>query len=249
MLSLLNELGCRIGELLNIDIKHIEDCQEYYRVTIQYSKTQPRKLKVIDSKPFIAEWLNKHPKLDKENSPLFIGIGKRNKNHRLQYDACRMLLNKIAKRAGVKKAMNPHHWRHSTATRYAKFLSYAQLCNWFGWNVGSKVPAVYIHLSGQDSDTAVDEMRGIKNIQQLENTLMSKNCNYCGTTNKGTNDFCEKCGATITLNGIIQKEENTKKFEQELLARQKVLEEYMKYQTEKIRKLEEDLKEKISVNQ
>jgi site-specific recombinase XerD len=242
LLSLLNELGCRIGELLLMNIKDVEDCENYYRTTIQNSKTQPRKLKVIDSKSFIAEWLNKHSKLQGIKSPLFVGIGKKNKNERLKYDACRMLIRKISKRAGINKAINPHHWRHSTATRYANYMSYSQLCNWFGWRIGSKVPSIYIHLSGQDMDNTVDQMRGLTTTPKIEDTLTPKNCSYCGTLNKGTNDLCEKCGATLTIKGIIKKEENQKKFEQELLSRQQVIEEYVKYTQEKIRSLEKKVK-------
>jgi site-specific recombinase XerD len=242
ILSLLNELGCRISELLLMDLKDIEDCEEYYRITIQHSKTQSRKLKVIDSKPFIADWLNQHPKNKDLNTPLFVGIGVKNKGKRLRYDACRMLLKKISKRAKIIKSNNPHHWRHSTATRYANYMSYSQLCNWFGWRIGSKVPSIYIHLSGQDMDNTVDQMRGLTTTPKIEDTLTPKNCSYCGTLNKGTNDLCEKCGATLTIKGIIKKEENQKKFEQELLSRQQVIEEYVKYTQEKIRSLEKKVK-------
>jgi hypothetical protein len=103
------------------------------------------------------------------------------------------------------------------------------------------VPSVYIHLSGSDSDSIVDAMRGTITTQKLENTLTPKNCNYCAASNKGTNDFCEKCGATLTLNGIIQKEENHNKFEQELMAKQNLIEQYLEYQKEKIKQLEEKI--------
>ena len=238
-LSLLNELGCRIGEILTLDIKQIEDCTDYFRVTIQHSKTQPRKLKVIDSKPFIAQWLNKHAKLQGQNSPLFIGIGSQNKNERLDYDACRMLLKKIAKRAGIQKAINPHQWRHSTATRYAKFMSYSQLCHWFGWVIGSKTASIYIHLSGQDLDCVVDEMRGKVSVKKFEDTLCNKICSQCGKENLGTNDLCENCGTALTLSGVLQKENRLQQFELEMKARQKVLEEYVHYQTQKMKRMEE----------
>jgi site-specific recombinase XerD len=246
LLSLLNELGCRIGELLTLDIKQIEDCQDYFRVTIQHSKTQPRKLKVIDSKPFIAQWLNKHSKLQGPNSPLFIGLGSSNKNQRLDYDACRMLLKKIAKRAGIIKAVNPHHWRHSTATRYANFMSYSQLCHWFGWKIGSKTASIYIHLSGQDLDSVVDEMRGKVSIKKFEDTLCSKICQQCGKENLGTDDLCEQCGAALTISGVLLKEDRLKQFESEMKARQKVLEEYVYFQTEKMKKMEQLLSDKVA---
>lgn len=107
MLQEIFQIGCRIGELLSVDIKHIEDYGDFYRLTIQHSKTMPRKLKLVDSKPFIAKWLNVHPRLQQENSPLFIGIGVKNKTERLNYTACRILISKIARRVGIRKAVNP----------------------------------------------------------------------------------------------------------------------------------------------
>ncbi|MFH1895155.1 MAG: tyrosine-type recombinase/integrase [archaeon] len=244
ILSMLNELGCRIGELLSIDINSMQDSDDYFRVTIQHSKTQPRKLKVIDSRHFIAQWLNEHSTKAEGNAPLFIGIGPENKNERLDYNACRALLRNIAKRAGIHKAVNPHHWRHSTATRYAKFMSYSQLCYWFGWAIGSKTASVYIHLSGQDLDSVVDEMRGKISIKKFEDTLAPKKCTYCHRENPGTNDLCEGCGASLTLNGVFKKEDRMNNFELEMKARQKVVEEYIKFQNEKLQRLEEIMENK-----
>ncbi len=241
LLSILNELGCRVGELLGIDVRHIEDCGEYYRVTIQHSKTTPRKLKLIDSKPFIAKWLNIHPRKEGSNSPLFIKIGSVGIGKRMPYFACRALIRKIAVRAGVDKGVNPHNWRHSTATRYAGHFSYSNLCYWFGWVIGSKTASVYVHLNGRDLDGAVDEMRGKKTVKRFEDTLTVKTCQQCRLENGGINDLCERCGAALTLNGVFQKEDRMEKMELEIKARQKVLEEYMRFQNEKIAKLESTL--------
>lgn len=238
MLSMLNEMGCRVGELLSINIRQLEDCEDYFRVTIQHSKTLPRKLKLLDSKPFIARWLNSHPKLQGPDSPLFVGIGSKNKNERLAYGACRVLIGKIAHRCNVTKAVNPHNWRHSTATRYAKFMSYSQLCNWFGWKIGSKTASIYVHLSGQDMDDVVDQMRGIKPIKKLEDTLAAKKCLQCGKENQGINDLCEQCGAALTIAGILKKEDRLQQLELEMKARMAVLEKYIEFKNYKLSELE-----------
>ena len=246
LISLLNELGCRVGELLTLNINNFEDCGDYYRVTMQHSKTTPRRLKIVDSKSFIAKWLNQHSKLQKENSPLFIGLGKRNKNERISYDAARMLLQKAAKRAGIKKAVNPHQWRHSTATRYSNFMQHAQLCKWFGWKVGSQTANVYIHLSGQDLDEAVDSMRGKKTVKKFEDTLSQKTCSQCGKENEGTDDLCVQCGAALSIQGILHKENDFKIFQEDIKSRQKVLEEYITFQNKKMQKMEAILEEKAA---
>jgi len=242
MLSMLNEMGCRVGELLLIDVKQLEDCGDYFRITIQHSKTLPRKLKLVDSKPFIARWLNVHPRLQGMDSPLFVGLGSKNKNERLEYGACRVLLGKIARRCGVSKAVNPHNWRHSTATRYAKFMSYSQLCHWFGWKVGSKTASIYVHLSGQDLDDVVDEMRGLKPTKKLEDTLASKKCLQCRTENQGINDLCEQCGAALTVSGVLKRESQFQELQAEMRARQQVIEKYMQFQNSRLEQLEKSLK-------
>ncbi len=242
LLSILNETGCRVGEILSMDIRHIEDCGDYYRMSIQHSKTIPRKLKLVDSKPFIAQWLNLHPRKDGQDSPLFIKIGSKGIGKRMPYTACRILISKIAHRIGIEKGVNPHNWRHSTATRYANFMSYAQLCHWFGWVIGSKTASIYIHLSGQDLDNVVDEMRGKKSSRKLEDTLASKMCLQCRKENIGTNDLCDGCGGALNIAGVLKKEDRIREMELEMKAREKVVEEYMRFQNEKLERLEKQLK-------
>jgi len=64
-------------------------------------------------------------------------------------------------------------------------MSYSQLCHWFGWTIGSKTASVYNHLSGQDLDDVVDEMRGRKPVKKFEDTLTPKICQQCGKENIG----------------------------------------------------------------
>jgi methionyl-tRNA synthetase len=123
-------------------------------------------------------------------------------------------------------------------------MNHSLLCYWFGWAIGSRIPGVYIHLSGKDMDNVVDEMRGRTTTKKLEDGLISKNCQQCGKENAGTNDLCEQCGAALTIHGIIQKEDKLKQFEAEMQARQKVVEEYLKYQNERIKQLEAGVKMK-----
>ncbi|MFA6269454.1 MAG: tyrosine-type recombinase/integrase [archaeon] len=241
-ISLLNELGCRIGEILPIKVKHFVQDGQLAHITMQKSKTKPRSLIVIDSVQYVGRWLNKHPTKDPEDS-LFVGIGAKNKGKRWSYSAAVMALRKIAKRANVKKGVNPHNFRHSTATRYAQRMLDAQLNSWFGWVQGSSVSRTYVHLAGGDSDNVALEMRGMKKREDNKLTMGQLDCKYCGTVNPGNLDFCEKCGSAITVIGGLKKDSEAELFRKEMEARQKVLEEYLKYQNERMQKLEDALKE------
>ena len=69
------------------------------------------------------------------------------------------ILEKPWEGAGIEKPVDPHHFRHSRATYLANYLTEAQMCEWFGWVRGSRVPGRYVHLSSRDIDRACKTMR------------------------------------------------------------------------------------------
>ena len=78
----------------------------------------------------------------------------------LDYPAINKRLKEIAERTGIKKPVNPHNFRHSRATYLAKKLTEAQMCQYFDWVQGSKMPATCVHLSGRDLDDAILKIHG-----------------------------------------------------------------------------------------
>lgn len=101
------------------------------------------------------------------------------------------MLQEIGKRAGIKKAINPHNFRHSRATFLANRFTEAQMNEYFGWIQGSDSSQVYVHLSGRDLDDAVLTLRGMKpKEEKKEETLAPKKCTRCGAINKSTGKFC-----------------------------------------------------------
>jgi len=70
---------------------------------------------------YLSEWLRYHPD-PSPNNWLWVTLGKGKYGSRMDYDAIRMLLKKIAKRAGVKKRVNPHIFRHTRAPSSPKLV-------------------------------------------------------------------------------------------------------------------------------
>jgi hypothetical protein len=121
---------------------------------VKLGKTGARRLLIIESEPHVTQWLEEHPD-PRPQRPLWCKIDQGNPHEQIGYNYIRLrLLERAHKRAGIEKPVNPHHFRHSRATQLANWLTEAQLCGWFGWVQGSKVPARYVHLSGRDIDTA-----------------------------------------------------------------------------------------------
>jgi len=53
-------------------------------------------------------------------------------------------------------------FRHSQASRLANDITEAQMNEYFGWMQGSKMPTVYVHMSGRNVDQRLLEIKGVK---------------------------------------------------------------------------------------
>jgi len=200
---LLYESGCRIGELLDLQLKDIEQDQFGARITV-HGKTGERVVRIIDSSPSLNIWLKEHPKSNDEESYLFCGLNGHQRGKYLDDNFFRILLHKLGKKAGIRKPINPHHFRHSAATRYANTLTEAQLCEYLGWVQGSQEARTYVHLSGRDLDDAILTMHGKKKAKIEEVKTEPKICPRCKTVNDHLSQFCHTCGLGLDKQSIMK---------------------------------------------
>ena len=195
------ETGARIGEMLNVRIKHIvfNDFGAYIMLN---GKTGMRRVAVIMSSPALATFIDMHPKKDDPDSLLFLTKMNRNKikgYEPLSYAGARKVLRVLAERAGIKKHIHPHLLRHTSATRAAKFLTEAQMKEYYGWTRGSDMPSVYVHLSGRDTEEAIKRMHGIANEGEKTTKATIKICQRCKIKNSFGSKFCNSCGYPLDL--------------------------------------------------
>jgi len=210
---LLYETGARIGEILGLKVKDVEFDQYGAKVGLQ-GKTGYRKIRIISSAPAISNWLTQHPDRNNENGLLFCGIGNFKYGARLEYQSFRKVLRKTAKKIGLRKPINPHHFRHSRATELAKKLTEAQLCKYMGWQIGSKEAATYVHLSGRDIDDKILALHGLKEEEKTEDLMKPIECPRCQIKNDPASKFCSGCSLGLDEKSILEydqeKEEATK---------------------------------------
>jgi len=147
------ESGCRIGELLSLQRKHVSfDSQG--AVLIVDGKTGMRRVRIIESAPALDEWIS--CRSFRPEDAIFPNT----------YRAYRKRLSVLAHRAGVDKRIYPHLFRHSRATFLAGYLTEAQLCAYLGWTIGSAMPRIYVHLAGHDLDAALARVPTLATIAQ-----------------------------------------------------------------------------------
>lgn len=200
--AMLWDLGCRIGELVNLRISDIVFKENLCKVSIYAQKTgESRTVPATESVPYIVKWLEKHPTAHDKDSHLFVitavcgkyeEIGKQ-----ISYRAISDMLSKVKIKSGITKPCNPHAFRHSRASYMASRLPEPLMRKFFGWSASSEMPATYVHLSGHDIETAILKIHGKGEIEPPKESLESKTCERCAYSNPPHAELCHRCGLIL----------------------------------------------------
>ncbi len=147
-IEVLWESGVRIGELLSLQVKNCVFDSIGVKIIVS-GKTGMRRIRLIESAPALDECI--------------AGRSPEERVWPINHGAARMKIKRIAKRAGIRKRVYAHLFRHSRATFLAPHMTEAQLCVYLGWVIGSGMPKVYIHLSCDDLDDTLLKIPNIRN--------------------------------------------------------------------------------------
>jgi len=245
LILFLYESGCRIGEALNIKIKDLQFDKYGAKVNLK-GKTGSRVIRIISSTPSISNWLIGHPRKEDGEAYLFCGIWGGNKGKVLNYRHVNNLLKQAAKKADINKPVNPHHFRHSRASKLAQKLTEAQLCQYLGWVQGSSEASVYVHLSGRDSDKAILEMHGLAKEEKTKDKFAQIECPRCKTVNDPAANVCSHCSLGLDEKSIMEYDKHKEDLAQSSLILEKALgkDEFDKLIEEKMKKLLKEYDEK-----
>ncbi|KKG13749.1 hypothetical protein EO94_17920 [Methanosarcina sp. 2.H.T.1A.3] len=198
LIAIFWDSGGRTGELGNLRLKHIV-FDQYGAVAVVDGKTGMRRVRLIFSVPYLAAWIDIHPFKDKPDAHLWVGIGRRGRNKPLKYDAIRMIFKRVAKNAGISKDIYNHLLRHSRSTDLAQYLTESQMKEHLGWKQDSKMPAIYVHLSGKQIDDAMLRIHGIVKQEDNKPQLSTVNCPRCKHVNGTVSNFCARCGMALNV--------------------------------------------------
>ena len=209
----LYESGNRIAEILNIRIQDISINKNHAKVKVN-GKTGERFITIVNSLPYITQYLSIHPSRNDPSSFLWLNIGTYNHNEPLSYVGAKKLLKRTFEKANIKKPCNPHMFRHSRATELANHLTETQMCLFFGWAIGSGQVKTYVHASGRDVDNAMMKYHGLGD----EETRPPKpiKCNRCNEVNTPHAKYCGKCGLGLDLKTVIDDQEKKNSVQEQL---------------------------------
>lgn len=206
MVGVLYETGARVGEFLSLRVKDVAFENGGAVITFPRGKTGARRVKAIASSPHLALWLKEHPVREDRDGPLWVLRRGENGNGPAPagYHVVRKVLQEAAKRAGIPKAVNPHALRHARSTFLAKHLTEAQMKQYLGWTQGSKMAAVYVHLSGRDTDAAIDRIYGKAPEEKPEESILKpRPCPRCKFVAPAGAQFCPECAAPLDIKAML----------------------------------------------
>ena len=209
-LSLIYETGARISEIGSMKIKDVifDDygAVVWFSLPNTSSKKHRRKLRVVFSAQYLANWLKDHPLKDDPEAPLWVKLSGKKHLQPMEYKDFQMQLKKIAKRAGIKKRIYPHLFRHTRATKLLQQVPEIVGAKYMGWVPGTKMTKVYIHLADQDVENAILNLYGLKPKDENKD-LEVKQCPRCEFINDADSRFCSRCGLPLTQDAIREVEE------------------------------------------
>jgi integrase/recombinase XerD len=209
-IATLYESGARIGEILGLRVGDVER-SEYtgFRLRLPFGKTGKRTVPLFESAvPALSLWLRDHPSKADRDAPLWCGLQATERlGEGMSYRAWVKILALAAKKAGIRKPVNPHAFRHSRASAIAKNanVSTSVMESFFGWQHGSPMASVYVHLSGHEVEDAMARAIGVERPEAPKvSPSLPRTCGRCENVNDATSQFCGRCAAPLDLAAVEQ---------------------------------------------
>lgn len=221
LIAILAESGARIHEVAGLRWKDLTFDNAGCVLSLTSTKTNSRRyVRLRDSVPYLSMWKSLYQNYSPDE-PVFVT----ERGTTLIYETCRATIKRIAEKAGIKKKITPHLFRHSRVTELLKLgMKEPELKKSLWGSVSTKMLAQYEHLAGQDVDNEYKRIFGIDTeADKPKPMLASVQCPGCHTINGDGAKFCMTCGRPLTK----EAEQQVKTIEQ------MVTEMYLKFQEEK----------------
>ena len=218
LIYVLFEAALRPGELLGMNVGSVQFRDSYCLITVT-GKTGLKRIPLVVSYNPLLDWLKEHPARDNPHAPLWCSTATNYKGERLSYRHFRLIIRRLAKKAGINKSVWPYLFRHSCLTALAKVFTEARLELYAGWVHGSKMARRYVHFSARDLEDAVLELHGLREGRKTEDMLKVSGCPRCGERNTPDATRCSFCGYILDKRLAIKVEEEERRREEAILER------------------------------
>jgi site-specific recombinase XerD len=193
-IALLYDAGGRIGEILPMKLKQVEDRKNEIEITVT-GKTGTRALLLDFSIFYVRQWINSHPDKNNPEAYLWCHVNDWGREGHIEYDTMLKNLKRIGQKAGITKRVYNHAFRHSSVTKDAEYLTEALNKNKHGWTPSSPMLSNYSHLTSTNLKKAQREKMGLAPVTIKKGLNICSNCHEANPY-----DFihCGRCGNPLT---------------------------------------------------
>ncbi|MCA1811737.1 MAG: site-specific integrase, partial [Halobacteriales archaeon] len=206
LIAALYESGFRAGELCALNVGSVTFGQHGCYLTLPKKaaglKTGARRILLFEGTSYVQAWFEHHPFKDDPSKPFFHSLSRRAPMARMTPGALWSFIQDTARRAGIKKPLHPHLFRHSAATERARERwTEGEMRSFFGWARNSDMPSRYVHLAGQDYERMELQRRGLLDAADRSRpALRGRTCRRCKAENILTATFCQNCRQPVSPN-------------------------------------------------
>ena len=195
IIATLYEGGLRIGEIAALKWKDVRFTDWNATITTAFKTGKSRTIPLVMARSYLAAWRNDYPSPVTSDSFTFLN----NKHTPIGYAGIAKQLRIIAGRAGIKKHITPHIFRHTRATIMIRQGYGEAIIKKLLWgNLNSDMFSTYLHLVDGDVERVIAEKAGVAQKDQRSKALESRQCPRCFTVNGPTLGFCGTCGFELT---------------------------------------------------
>jgi len=182
--TIARDLSARPHEVLALKLKDLafKNVNGYqYAEVLVNGKTGSRPIPLIQSIPYLKDWIANHPSRNNQNSPIFVGMARNSMGRSLTINGLYRMYKyykqeffpKLLEDPSVssedkekiknllRKPFNPYIRRHSALTEKSTKLRLHTLNQHAGWSINSNMAQKYIHYFGNESSESLLEAYGI----------------------------------------------------------------------------------------
>jgi integrase len=210
LLEMLLDTGLRISALGTLRVQDVRLTGRAGTVTLNQEalgrKGASGKRPLTWSKPYVANWLDTHPRSDDPDAPLFHRLTTPNggwdedDDGALGYYQLQKILKEIAEDAGVDRGkVNPHNFRKTAISSWIRQgFSEQEIKHRACWVKDSGMFETYSQVTDEEMNQQILEQYGLAEEETERNRPKMEQCPQCQATLRGEPRFCPGCGLALS---------------------------------------------------
>ena len=198
ILAVAYDSGMRISDILDTKVKDLIINENDVRIRFYIRKIKKPLLYGMGSSiGYLMNWYNCHP-TKKPDDPLFCTTATNWKGKRMSYSCIYTVIRTLAKKAGIKKKISCHTFRHCATKRDKPNYSDEELRVLRGWSRTSIMPLRYAPISNDEVFRKKQIIEGKISPEPKKKVIDARNCPRCKNTVIPDALYCSICGQLLS---------------------------------------------------